>query len=304
MVKVTKTIKIETYHEEWLKFKRVNFSEWVRKKLDEKINQTLTGSNKKKVKAVILAAGIDENLFPLTEDIPKTLLDIKGKSILERQVDILNQVGITEIAVVRGYKKERISFPHVKTFDNDDYESSGSLVSLFQALTFMDCATVIVYGDILFGRETLIRLLESSNDTTLVVDRGWKKHYQDSREGHPLKPELTTLSNNTQVIKAVGVDLQETALTSEYIGLAKLSVDACLILKEIYNNIYQIDPKENFHNAAQIHKASVVDFFQELIDRSEKVTALEIWRTWIDVDTFEDYRNAWNLFDEIIGERK
>ena len=299
MVKITKTIKIETYHEEWLKSKKINFSKWIRKKLNEEISQNLRGSNNEKIKAVILAAGKDKNLFPLTEDIPKTLLDVKGKTILMRQIEMLRSVGINDIAVVRGFKKHRIDFPNLKYFDNDEYEHTGSLASLFSSREFMDADTIILYGDILFEIETLKRLIESKGNTTLVVDRGWEKHYQDSQEGHSLPPELTTLSEKSLKIKSVGVGLPETDLTSEFIGLAKLSASACLILNDVYENIYCKDQKRDFHSAKCVQKASFVDFIQELIDRNEKVTALEIWRSWIDIDTFEDYRNSWKLIENI-----
>ena len=143
------------------------------------------------------------------------------------------------------------------------------------------------------------RLIESKANTALVVDRGWKKHYQDSKEGHSLPPELTIPSKETETIKAISVGLPETDITSEFIGLAKLSANACLILSEVYKNNYCQDQNKEFHSGKCIQKASFVDFIQELINRGEKVTALEIWRSWIDIDTFEDYRNSWKLIEDI-----
>jgi len=301
MTKISKTIKISLQHEEWLKSKQINFSEWIRTKLDEEIRQKRVDREGEKFKAVILAAGKDKNLFPLTEDIPKTLLDIKGKTILERQIDMLRSVGINSIAVVRGYKKERIDFPNLAYFDNDDYENTGILVSLFTAREFMDVNTIVLYGDILFGTDILKKLMEIQNDTTLVVDRGWQKRYQVGQEGHPFPPELTTLSEKGQEIRinAVGVNISETNSTSEFIGLARLSGNACSILRDIYKNVYCVDQDRKFHNAEHMRKASFVDFIQELLNQGEKVSALEIWRTWIDIDTFEDYRSAWKSYNTI-----
>jgi len=302
MTKISKTIKISLQHEQWLKSKNINFSEWIRTKLDEEIRQKLVTGGEK-LKAVILAAGKDKNLFPLTEDIPKTLLDIKGKTILERQIEMLKSVGISEIAVVRGYKKERINFPNLAYFDNDDYENTGILVSLFTAREFMDVNTIVLYGDILFGTDILKKLIEIQNDTTLVVDRGWQKRYQIGQEDHPFPPELTTISERGQEIRinAVGVDISETNSTSEFIGLARLSSNACSILRDIYKKIYCIDQDRIFHKSQQIRKASLIDFIQELLNRGEKVSALEIWRTWIDIDTFEDYRSAWKSYNTIVA---
>ncbi|MBL7135591.1 MAG: phosphocholine cytidylyltransferase family protein [Candidatus Marinimicrobia bacterium] len=306
MSKISKTIKISISHEEWLKAKKINFSEWVRQKLDAEINQQLRSGNRNKFKAVILAAGKDTTLFPLTNDIPKALLDIKGKSILQRQVEMLRTVGINDIAVVRGYKKDQINFPNLEYFDNDDYENTGILVSLFLAREFMDKDMIILYGDILFEIDILKRLIETRHDTTLVVDRGWKKRYQVSHEEHPFAPELTRLSEKEQEIEisSVGIGMPETNSTSEFIGLAKLSTNACSILKDLYKNVYCINQNKKFHQAKQIRTASFLDFIQELLDRGEKVAALEIWRAWIDIDTFEDYRNAWKSFSEVVPNKE
>ena len=303
MTKIPKTIKISIRHEEWLKSQRINFSEWIRNKLDDEIDQQLQTVDKNKFKSVILAAGKDTNLFPLTEDIPKTLLDIKGKPILQRQIEMLKKVGIDDIAVVRGYKKHKINFPNLIYFDNDDYENTGILASLFFAREFMDRDTIVLYGDILFEIKILKKLLEAQHDNILVVDRGWEKRYQESQENHPFPPELTILSNKGQgiEIKSVGEDVSDTVSTSEFIGLAKLSTKACSILRDLYQDVYCPDPFKEFHQAKQIRTASFIDFIQELINLGERISALEIWRDWIEVDTFEDYRLAWKLIDRMIG---
>ncbi|MBL7026537.1 MAG: phosphocholine cytidylyltransferase family protein [Candidatus Marinimicrobia bacterium] len=298
MTKIAKTIKIETSHEDWLKSKDLNFSEWIRNKLDEAIENENRGSGRSSLKAVILAAGKDKSLFPLTEDIPKTMLDIKGKTILERQIELLKSAGITDIAVVRGFKKDQINLSGLVFFDNDGFEDTGSLVSLLHAREFLDTDTIVLYGDILFESETLTRLIESKGDTTLVVDRGWKKRYQESKEGHTQKPELTTLAEGTDDPKVVGVGSTETDLSSEFIGLAKLSVNTLLILDDVYKNIYCQRPEEVFHSSSSFRMASFLDFIQELIVQKQDIIAIEIWRSWIDVDTFEDYRNSWKLIAE------
>ena len=299
MTKVAKTIKIETTHEEWLKSKNLNFSDWVRQKLDQEMRAPQQGPSGKPYKAVILAAGEDKSLFPLTDEIPKTLLDIKGKTILERQVQLLRSVGIHDIAVVRGYKKHRIDYPDLQYFDNDAYEDSGSLVSLLSAVDYLDTDTIVLYGDILFESEILARLLESKADTTLVVDRGWKKRYQDSKEGHALQPELTTLAEGEETTRVVGIGMAESDLSSEFIGLAKLSVNSLEILDNVYKNIYLKNPEQTFHSSSSLRQASLLDFVQELIEQHETINALEIWRSWIDIDTFEDYRNSWKLIEEL-----
>ncbi|PYR43879.1 MAG: phosphoenolpyruvate mutase, partial [Acidobacteria bacterium] len=101
------------------------------------------------VKAVILAAGFDERLMPLVSDRPKAMLDVKGKSILARQVDALQQSGVRHVAVVRGYKKEQVNLPNVRYYDNDAFEESGEIESLLRAGAELAGPVVVLYGDIL-----------------------------------------------------------------------------------------------------------------------------------------------------------
>ena len=62
------------------------------------------------MKVIILAAGSGTRLGHYTKEIPKALVDINGKSIIERQIELFKKNGITEIFVVRGYKKEKFCF--------------------------------------------------------------------------------------------------------------------------------------------------------------------------------------------------
>ena len=60
------------------------------------------------MKAVILAAGKGTRMLPLTLEIPKVLVPINGKPFLYYILSHLKQIGITDIAVIAGYKKEKV----------------------------------------------------------------------------------------------------------------------------------------------------------------------------------------------------
>src|SRR5829696_292138 len=62
------------------------------------------------MKAVILAAGVGSRLAPLTNDRPKVLVEILGRSFLFRQLDLLTRAGISnrDIVIVGGYKVNRV----------------------------------------------------------------------------------------------------------------------------------------------------------------------------------------------------
>ena len=54
------------------------------------------------MQGLILAAGVARRLYPITEKIPKCLIDIGGKPILSHQLDALRQYNVNEITIVLG----------------------------------------------------------------------------------------------------------------------------------------------------------------------------------------------------------
>ncbi|MDQ3666289.1 MAG: NTP transferase domain-containing protein [Acidobacteriota bacterium] len=109
--------------------------------------------------------------MPLIADRPKSLLEIRGKTILQRQIETLHAARIRNIAIVRGYMKEKIApLPDVRFFDNDRHAETNTLASLFCAEEVLRGRVVALYGDILFDDSILEKLLKSEADITLVVD--------------------------------------------------------------------------------------------------------------------------------------
>jgi phosphoenolpyruvate phosphomutase len=47
------------------------------------------------------------------------------------------------------------------------------------------------------------------------------------------------------------------------------------------------------HEAPSVAKASLTDMLQELVNRGHEVSCLTIYKGWMEVDTFEDYQQAW-----------
>ena len=60
------------------------------------------------MRLVLLLAGEGKRLMPYTKDRPKSLVEVNGKSLLKRQIDVLKSVGVTEIIAVTGNKSEQL----------------------------------------------------------------------------------------------------------------------------------------------------------------------------------------------------
>src|SRR3989449_7536838 len=129
-------------------------------------------------RAVILAAGFEPQLLPLIQDRPKAMLEVKGRTILERQVEALHHCGVRDVVVVRGYRKERIALPGLRFVDNDRFAETGEVGSLFGAERELDGPFVLLYGDILFDPAVLVKLLQTKADVAVVVDRVFHDAYR------------------------------------------------------------------------------------------------------------------------------
>jgi len=241
---------------------------------------------KRRPSAVIVAAGFERNLWPLNSDRPKAMLDIRGKSLLERQVEILKKAGIDRIAVVTGYKREKISAPGIVTYYNPQFKDTHILHSLFRAEAEMQDKFLFLYGDVLFEEHIVEKLMRSRRDINLAVRRGLAPG-QDSS-----KRERDWAIADDDHVKAIGHHLGKGS-NAEFIGLAYFSKRGARTLRETYHHIEKRNARAPFYNAPNFQKAQFTDMIQELLARKEKVNAVAVQSGWLEIDTFSDYQRAW-----------
>lgn len=94
-------------------------------------------------KAVIMAAGFGSRMMPATADRPKPMVTVNGVRIIDTLLDALVAVGIRDITLVRGYKKERFDevldkYPFLKLVDNDIYSQTNNISSAMAVLDEID----------------------------------------------------------------------------------------------------------------------------------------------------------------------
>ncbi len=258
------------------------------------------------VTAIIIAAGFEEDLLPLIEDRPKAMLEIRGKTILERQIQGLNQCGIRDIVVVRGYHKEQINLPNIRYYDNNRFRETGELASLFLAEAEMTGRFLFLYSDILLDPSILEKLLKSQADVSIVVDRAWNDHEPGQAEVRGKKPDLVVTHQppktgyrylptaETTTLTQIGQEIGPHDADGEFIGLAMFSASGAQVLRATYQEMQTgHNAAQRFHEADSLETAAFTDMLQELVDRNHDVACVDIYKGWLEIDTFEDYRRAW-----------
>ncbi len=248
------------------------------------------------IKAIITAAGLGSRLKGYTEELPKCMLKVGERTILQRQINTFKQNGVDDVHIVRGYKKEMINYPDIHYHDNDDYKSTNVLGSLLCAKDALEGDVLISYSDILFANHVVERVLQSQHDISVVVDIDWRETYKGRSEHPPSEAENVIFDANNQVVKIGQVIANEMDVHGEFIGMLKLSPRGCEIFKLHYDRAQALFLGKPFQRAKTFEKAYVADLLQDMIDLGVPVHCIIIERGWKEIDTEQDYENALEEF--------
>jgi len=242
--------------------------------------------------AVILAASRGDELGELTETQPKTMVKIQGAPVLSHIVDAYHAVGIKDILVVRGYKKDAVNLPNLTYIDNDEFAETGELYSLSKALhsrrgRFQP--TIVSYGDVLFNKYIPQALCQEPDDCVIFVDSNWQDRSSyarldgfvectvpNSRKAFNAKVYLTQLGNN----------VSREAIHGVWMGFLRLSSAAVSEINVILAEILT-DPANR--------KFGIPQLLQELLRRRYPVRVLYTVGHWLDINSLEDVVQAGNF---------
>ena len=249
------------------------------------------------MKAIIIAAGDGSRLGNLTKDLPKPLVDINSKSIIERQISLLRKNNVNDIVVVTGYKKEKFTFKNIEYVHNPNFREQEQTGSLMTARSKIVGDVVIMFGDILFEEMILQQILNSKGDIVIAIDKDWKKSYEE-RPDNPKSEADKVLIKDDKVIqisaKKIKINDNDNNI-GELLGLMKLSPKGSKILIEQYEKL-ENSHVGKFHDAPSFKKAKFVDILQELLSLGIIITPVSIIGKWCEIDTKHDLEIAKKMF--------
>ena len=229
------------------------------------------------MKAVILAAGIGTRLGNITKSLPKCLLKVGDKTIIENQIEILNENGIDDIIVVTGFKKDLVRDVlknRVNYVVNDIYDKSNSSYSLYLAREALDNGWLHMNCDLLFSPAILENILLPANQNSIVVDLDVKP--EDDQE-------KVTIENG--IIRKMSKTMPFQEAQGKTIGMARFSKDGAAAVLNHLETVIQSGEKNRW-------------FFSIIADVLHKVDFRAVptkGNFWAEIDTPEDLVNARKL---------
>lgn len=129
------------------------------------------------MKALILAAGFGKRLQPITNTIPKSMVEVNGIPLLVNSLNNLTELGITDIGIVvghmAGYIKSKIGFEYkgalISYFENPCYLETNNVVSLYKAIKYCDDDMLMLECDIYYHKEMIEKLMTGSGECSILV---------------------------------------------------------------------------------------------------------------------------------------
>jgi choline kinase len=242
------------------------------------------------MKGIILAAGVASRLRPLTDNIPKCLLPVGKKSILERSIDNLIHNGINEFIIVTGYLEEMIksfineNYPDLKVhlISNERYDSTNNIYSLWLARDlFTESDIILMDSDIIFDQRIIELLMDSASKNRLAV------RFEDNMGEEEMK---VLISENNHIL-SISKEIEPARAAGESMGIAKFDRKfVSKLMNIVERRIFEEGRENEFYEAA----------FQEAIEEGENLFAVDIgdYRC-VEIDTAEDLAY---VRDEVIRE--
>ncbi len=246
------------------------------------------------MRALILAAGRGSRLHPYTNMVPKCLTELGGKTLIGRQIETLNDVGISKIIIVVGYMAEMLRLPGTQQVFNPDWATTNMVESLFCAEADFGDDFLVSYGDIIYERGVLQRLLNAPNDITVALNTAWRKLW-DIRFEDPLSDaETLRLDDHGRVLEIGNAARTYDEIEAQYMGLMRFKGQALEALKNARRDIFK-NPRP-WKNQRPPEKAYMTDLLMELIHAGYSVHGAPVSGGWLEVDTVRDYQAYQAMF--------
>lgn len=234
------------------------------------------------MKAIILAAGRGSRMKHLTDERPKCLVELHGVPLLDYQIKALSAAGVSEIAIVTGYKRELLQNKSSVEFYNPKWSTTNMVSSLACAaewLTKENC--IISYSDIFYSASAITSLIEAEANLAITYDKNWLRLWK-KRFGDPLlDAETFKISEDNSLIEIGKKPNMIDEVQGQYMGLLRLTPKAWNEIIRI-RNIMAPKLREQMHMTATL---------QKVIDSGNiNILAVPYEGTWGEIDSEQDLR--------------
>jgi choline kinase len=242
------------------------------------------------MRPIVIGAGRGSRLGPETDDVPKALVPVMGRPMLDWILEALGAAGFAaaDVVYICGYRADvvRARYPQFTYVENRDWERNNILASLLCAREHLSGGFVSTYADIVYRGSTVKKLVASPHAKVLACDTDWRRRYVD-RSLHPESDGEKMRAEGERVVQLSRRIASEQA-SGEFIGVAKVSADGAREVVDAFDAARAEWATKTWREGRTFERAYLIDLFQDMIERGSAFHRVDTFGGYMEIDTRED----------------
>jgi choline kinase len=246
------------------------------------------------MRPVIIGAGRGSRLGRNTDEVPKTLVPVMGRPMLDWILDALAEGGFTrrDVVFIAGYKAEviRARYPEFTYVQNADWANNNILLSLLCAREHLHDGFVSTYADIVYRGAVVRGLVDATHPMALGNDTDWRRRYVD-RSKHP-ETDAEKLTADGPRVTRISRHIAAPEAAGEFVGVTKFSREGAREFLAAFDEARAQYAGGPFREGRTFEKAYMIDLLQWMIERGAAFHRVDMHGGYMEIDTDEDLATA------------
>ncbi len=246
------------------------------------------------MRAVIIGAGRGSRLGPETREIPKTLVKVMGRPMLEWVLEALGQAGFArkDVVFISGYAEGalRARYPELTYVRNRGWEKNNILHSLMCAREYLEDGFVSTYADIVYEGAVVEKLVENPGDIVLGCDTHWRRRYLD-RSQHP-ETDAEKMRAEAERVLEVSRSIPSGEASGEFIGVMKQSPAGARDFLDAFDQLEARMAGKIWRDGRVFEMSYLIHLLQHMLEQGSAIQRENTAGGYMEIDTLEDLARA------------
>lgn len=251
------------------------------------------------MRPIIIGAGRGSRLGHETTEIPKCMVHVLGRPMLDWILDALSAEGIQpkDIVFICGYAQNivRMRYPAFTFVENTAWETNNILASLLCARSQLEDGFLSTYADIVYEDAIVEKLVASPKDIVLGCDTAWRRRYW-ARSEHPESDAEKMRADGPRIVE-LSRRIPSQAAQGEFIGLMKMTRAGAREFIAAFDRAKELHAGKLWREGRSFEKAYLIDLLQDMLEQGSPMYREDTLGGYMEIDTLEDLSMAeqwWN----------
>jgi choline kinase len=246
------------------------------------------------MRPIIIGAGRGSRLGPETAELPKTLVQVMGRPMLDWILEAFAAAGIrrSDVVFVCGYARDviRARYPEFTFVENRDWAYNNILASLLCAREYLEDGFLSSYSDIVYDAAIVQKLVASSRDIVLGCDTNWRRRYV-GRTLHP-ESDAEKMRAEGERVTALSRTIPSRDAQGEFIGVMKLSPAGAKELISAFDRARDQFAGRTWREGRSFEKAYLIDQLADMLEHGTPMHRENTPGAYMEIDTEQDLAMA------------